>query len=402
MTALPALPVPGDDPGRQFLDDLNSRLEALKKEGAHILTPFMIQAIPAKHLPVLIPVWISPDPQQGEVYKQGGDDSGKLALSRIAWQKLEQAMGIEWDARECRRVDSGANMDYVHYRSVGRYKTVDGSYKELFGEKEIRVDVVREEYLDSYRKRAERWLKSRDEKDQWFRKKFPTPEAQEGYIQDKVRQDLLQLRKHLLARAITGSKSNATKGLGIKEVYTAQELRHPFVVLKLQARLDPNDPQDAALIRLQALGFTDALYRSGNLTLPAPVDPMPAQAQIPSFHVPESPAEAMASFRDVTPPAQPAEPVREEAKSEPKPEQKAEAKPEPSVPPLSSGADPMSQFKALSPLEQAHVLHRKMKEVDPKRFAAYTVDRMEKWKPDALVRCFAELLKKESEKEVPA
>ena len=64
--------------------------------------------------------------------------------------------------------------------------------------------------------------------------------AAAAWVEEKVRQDKLQIKKHMLARAQTGAMSRAIKSIGMRETYTAEELQHPFVFPKLVFEPDPN------------------------------------------------------------------------------------------------------------------------------------------------------------------
>jgi hypothetical protein len=268
---------------------INSQLAEWKRNGAHVLAPITLQVIPAMHRPVVAVVQIDPNPDNKEVYPQKG---GGLSLSAIGWKKLADAMGIQWDPKQCGRVDNGQDANRCEYRMVGRVKSLDGTWRQIIGDKEIRMENVLEELQDNYRDRAQKILDDPKEAPS-FARAFPDPEV---WVQEKVRQDALQIKKHLLSRAQTGALARAIKSIGIRETYKPAELAKPFVFPKLVAEFDPNHPEDRAFLRAQAAGAIDQLYRPvERATAPqAPMAAMPEHKEAPAleFHAPPDPVPA--------------------------------------------------------------------------------------------------------------
>lgn len=238
----------------ELITAINTQLADWKKNGAHVLAPMTLQTIPAMHRPVVVVVEINADTNAKEVYPQKG---GGLSLSAIGWKKIADAMGIQWDDQASRRLDDGRDPNRCEVRVVGRVKALDGTWRKIMGDKEIRMENVAEELRDNYREKAQKFLD--DPKDgPEFRRAFPDPEV---WVEEKVRQDALQIKKHILARAQTGAMARAIKSIGIRETYTKEELRKPFVFPKLVAEFDPNHPEDRAFLRAQAAGAIDQLYQ---------------------------------------------------------------------------------------------------------------------------------------------
>ena len=254
-TNLAVSPLPEGDPQERVrAEAINRQLQQYKQEGAHVPAPLTFQSIPKMHRPVLVVVQINALPAAKETYSQRG---GGKSLSALAFQKFADAMGIQWDPKLCGRVDDGHDPNVVHYRMVGRIKALDGTWRTIMGDKEIRMETVIQELTDNYREKAEAYVR---EGTQDFLRAFPTPEAREGWVREKVRTDALQIKKHMLARAQTGAMARAIKSLGIRETYTEAELSKPFVFPKLVPDFDPRDPGDREFMRRQAAGFTDLAY----------------------------------------------------------------------------------------------------------------------------------------------
>lgn len=236
-----------------LLQSINGQLSEWKNKGAHVLGSLTLQTVPAMHRPVVVVVYIDPDPNKKEVYPQKG---GGLSLSAIGWKKIGDALDVQLDTAKCGRLDNGTDPDRVEYRMVGRIKALDGTWHNIMGDKEIRMQNVIEELTDSKREKAKKYLD--DPKDgPAFKRAYPDPEV---WVQEQVRQEALQIRKHLLARAQTGAFARMIKMKGIRETYTAQELQKPFVFPKLVAEFDMNNPEDRAFVRAQAAGAIDQLF----------------------------------------------------------------------------------------------------------------------------------------------
>ena len=236
--------------GQELIVRANSEMDAYRQQGAHVLAPITLQNIPPLHRPVVSAVFINPDPKAKEVYPQRG---GGLSLSGIGWKKIADGMGMQIDDGRSGRVDDGRDPMRCEYRVVGYLKSQDGTWRKLIGDKEIRMENVIEELYESKRELVKKFLSDpKDAAD--FKAAYPDPEV---YIQEKVRSEALQIKKHILARAQSGAFARMVKSIGIRETYTAEELKKPFVFPKLVFELDPNHPDDRAFLRSQGAGAID-------------------------------------------------------------------------------------------------------------------------------------------------
>lgn len=260
---------------QDLIATINTTLEDWKRQGAHILAPITLQTVPAMHRPVVVAVYIDANKDHKEVYPQKG---GGLSLSALGWRKLADAMGIQWDPKQCGRTDNGQDPNRVEYRMVGRIKDLDGTWHILMGDKEIRMENVIEELTDSKREKAQGYLADPQDGSE-FRRLFPDTDA---WVREQVRQEALQIKKHLLSRAQSGAMARAIKSKGIRETYTPAELAKPFVFPKLVAELDPNHPDDRAFLRAQAAGAIDQLYQPVQRTS----EPQPAMLALPEPSAP--------------------------------------------------------------------------------------------------------------------
>lgn len=270
---------------QQLLNEINQKLAEWKKNGAHVVAPITLQVIPALHRPVVDIVYIDPDPTKKEVYKRGDG----LAISGIGWKKLATGMGIQKDHERSRRLDDGSDPNRCHYQVVAWIKSQDGTMRQLSDTKQILMDDLVQELTDNYREKASKYLD--DPKDgPAFRKAYPDPEV---WITEKVRQDALQIKKHIVARCETGAFNRMVKSIGIRETYTPAELQKPFVFLKLVADLDPNHPMDRSRIIDQAIGSISQLYPAPSRTQ----ELQPPRLALPSDHTDAFPEHAVIDHR---------------------------------------------------------------------------------------------------------
>ena len=312
--------------GQELITRANTEMDAYRKQGAHVLAPITLQNIPPLHRPVVSAVFINPDPKHKEVYPQRG---GGLSLSGIGWKKIADGMGMQIDDGRSGRVDDGRDPNRCEYRVVGYIKSQDGTWRKLIGDKEIRMENVIEELYDSKRDQVKKFLE--DPKDApAFKRAFPDPEV---WVQEQVRKEALQIKKHILARAQSGAFARMVKSIGIRETYTAEELKRPFVFPKLVFELDPNHPDDRAFLRSQGAGAIDQLYPHAQTRSPQqrpglegpPIEP--AAKSIEYFDVP---AEAYIEHQPAKPqPVSPAAPSPTSPAPQPSGPSSASAPPDP-------------------------------------------------------------------------
>ena len=268
-----------DSQDHDLIVRINNELQAESQKGGHVLAPLTLQTIPPMHRPVLVTVQIDQNPAHGEVYKQR---ENTLSLSGLAFKKLGDAMGIQWNPDECRRTDDGRDPDYCSYRMCGKVKALDGTWRVILGDKEIRMSVVLEELTESKKRELEKGMADPEQANR-IRAKFANPQ---DWVKEEVRKEALQIKKHMLSRCQTGALCRATKSIGIRETYTAAELSKPFVFPKLVFSPDPNNPQDRAFLLQQGSGAVHQLYPA------PPIQPFaPTPVAMPELPPAEAPRE---------------------------------------------------------------------------------------------------------------
>jgi hypothetical protein len=175
---------------------------------------------------------LSADPQDGDVYPHDEAPVGpgkKWRPAKQALMKLSVCAGVIWSVNESRRLDNGANRDYIAYRAVGGIRKADGQPVFFSGEYDIDFEVLAEELRETYGRKAARMLD-----------KSAAQKAE--YVDYCVRRDLLQKRKFKLRLCEAGAMNRVLRMLlGLKQAYTTEELSRPFVMARIVFRPDFTD-----------------------------------------------------------------------------------------------------------------------------------------------------------------
>lgn len=220
-------------------EEVGALIEMAKKEGCNLLMPSThIEGLSEFHAPVLERVLISANPQDGDVYAHDNDKDGpkkKWRPTKQALMKLSVCAGVIWSVNESRRLDNGANRDYIAYRAVGGIKKADGQPVFFSADYDLDFEVMEEELRELYEKKS----KAKDSNGKLY---HPTEEKQKEYADFCVRRDMLQKRKFKLRLCEAGAMNRVLRMLlGIKQAYTTDELSKPFVMARIVFRPDFTD-----------------------------------------------------------------------------------------------------------------------------------------------------------------
>lgn len=230
----------------------------------NVLAPRELGPIPPYHTPRLSVVEINPDPKGGDCYPL---PAGRLGLSKIALDRISQAAGITWLPELCGRVDDGRDPNIIRYKAVGRIKDLNGQWRTIIGEKEIDLLAIEDELRESVPKRE--WIS-----------KIGEPAKKQKAIEEAVRSDLIQFRKHKLARAQSGAMNRAIRSaLALRSQYTPNEIAKPFVIPKVIFTPDYSDPEVKKFMLAEATGHLSELYGAPAIsaTLPPALPPAPEE-----------------------------------------------------------------------------------------------------------------------------
>jgi hypothetical protein len=217
--------------------------------------------------PVLTQVFISPNPDDGEVFPVGriqlasGEWADRLALAKSSLELIAQGLGVTWDTTQTG--PKQLTRDYVYYQAVGSYRNPDGSMTPLIGSKEMDMEAIEMEIeLNQLKKVArdklvEKKGKSYNQLSQgekaslekrargMFREDLSDKEQRQ--LDQAIRAELVQLRQHKLPRAETGAKNRAIRSLGIKSTYSVEELSQPFCLVKWQLNPSRQEVEEMSL-----------------------------------------------------------------------------------------------------------------------------------------------------------
>lgn len=239
------------------LERLNQHIQEYVSKKYNVLGTTTIQQIPRDFEIVYNLVQINPDPKGRQVYQAAGAQD--FALGKVALMQIAAAALISFDWKASGRVDDGSNKDVVRYRSVGHMTDLSGERRTMVAEKEIDLVAIQRELWANYEKKAttgEQWIGGK-------KRKLREDETTE-WIRNAVIRDLIQMKKHQLARAQTGAIERVISlMLGLKSGYTTEELSKPFVVPSLRFSPDTSDPEVKRFYLALKAGVIEQMYPQG-------------------------------------------------------------------------------------------------------------------------------------------
>jgi hypothetical protein len=189
-----------------------------------------------------------------EVYKGGFCSADERALGKVALEKIMAAAGVQILGKL--RLDDRSDPYYCEMEFTLGVRDLDGTWRQATKSKAVDL---------------------RD----------GSAGCQKLITNPAV---LREARTHILSNAETKAELRALRTLlHLKQTYTVEELRNPFVVPKLIPNLDPRDPDQKAALIDMALGRERQLYghrpepvRALPESAPPPVQPSEAAARPPA------------------------------------------------------------------------------------------------------------------------
>lgn len=174
-----------------------------------------------------------PDTYYSKFMFQG--DEQKRALNKQGLLKISQAAGVQWDPLHCRRLDDGRERFYWRWQYYGGIRTHDGQWQPLRGTRELDL---------------------RDGA---------------GEAAQMTPNQLAQARSRGNEICETKAMQRAVRSLGIRQVYTVDELKKPFLIVRFSFTPDMNDPAVKLEVTRMAMSGIGALYQPPAApALPAP------------------------------------------------------------------------------------------------------------------------------------
>lgn len=162
-------------------------------------------------------------------------DKSKRALNKQGLTRISQAAGVQWDPTHCRRLDNGRERNYWRWQYYGGIRTHDGQWQPLTATRELDL---------------------RDG-------------SAEALGMASVNQ-LNQARARGNEICETKAMQRAIRALGIKQVYTVDELKKPFLIVRFSFTPDMSDPEIKKLVTERAMSGMGQLYA------PPPAAALPA------------------------------------------------------------------------------------------------------------------------------
>lgn len=228
----------------------------------------------------------------------------RWALGKPALMKIAQAAGIKFDP-DLTKVVAVEGRKYLMYQAVATMPLPDGTETrtkattEWFYEEEVQPIV---DEVDELRKQLDAST------DQQERKRLA------GRYHGKKKQ-LADAMKYRVPMAETKAMNRAIRALlGLKSKYTAEELRAPFVVPRVEYVPDIDNPHVRELLKARAIDTQRALYGTTpdpqQVALPsaAPAEDEPWQLPEQEDYTDEEPSVVDCDYEvvedDVPPPAQ--------------------------------------------------------------------------------------------------
>lgn len=228
-----------------------------------------IVSISPLHMTSVSFVQLSPDPNAGDVYKQGSRKTGRkdaegkdiytevLCLTKVGLTKLVDAAGIVWDMDRTRRVDDRSDHDYCEFEAVGGIRMPDGRMKWVKGTNEIDMKTISEEITRDWQVKIGTKVYVN------YKQVVVTKEV----AADLARRDILAFRRHMVARCETGAMNRVSRVImQVKNGYTPDELAKPFVVPRIDFCPDPNDPEMKRLQYQAAQRALGSMYNPPSAT----------------------------------------------------------------------------------------------------------------------------------------
>jgi hypothetical protein len=229
---------------------------------------------------------------------------GEVGISRIGLAKISQAVGVVWRPHPfTRRVDDGSKEFYVEYHVEGDYRVHDGSLQMVSGTAHV-------DYSDGSPDiggwTPDAWAMLVDTNRTL--KKDDQVWAIGGWSEKRV----LMARQKVLERAETLAKNRAIRDLGIRQVYTVEELRKPFLCVRFAYAFDMTDETVKRMVtqaHLQASGLLGFSSDASVAPQPAGV-PAVAVVALPPMDPPATERPVAGQVVEAAPtPASPAAPA---------------------------------------------------------------------------------------------
>ena len=194
--------------------------------------------------PAISIVRLSPDPDEGDVYKSGWKNNGPVfSLSKAGLEAIADGAGITFGRPK--RLDDRSDHDYCEIAVEGSMRNSAGVIRSIEKMAHHRMSVVAENMWQQ-RVAANERSKTPD-----------TPET----MKKKHDGEVSQFRRFLVERTETRAMLRVIRALlGVKGSRTAAQIAKPKVVLRFDFVGDMSDPDVKRLMLERAAGATESMY----------------------------------------------------------------------------------------------------------------------------------------------
>lgn len=228
---------------------IHEEIEWHRKNGSNLLIPFTKLEGNEFYQPVIDEVYLSVE--QGDAYKRQDaykDRPAKFALAFQGLNRLAVCAGVQWHPYETRRIDPANDRYYIAFQAVGGIRKADGSMVWHKASYDLDLEVIREEIEENHKATAKKYNKGND------------------YVEFCTKRDWRQKRRHKHALAESGAKARVLRSiLNVKNLYTAQELQKPFVVIRYIFQPPTNDPAVRRQLIDQSISAMQSVYGAPSL-----------------------------------------------------------------------------------------------------------------------------------------
>jgi len=252
---------------------LTEALAKAKKDKCNILTPAITtEGLTPLHAVTVEQLELSPDPKEGDVYPH---DKGKMIIHKQGLEKLSNLAGIEMIKTV--RTDNGSDRQYISYQAGGFIRKADGSVVMAVKTYGMDFEVIEEEVLEMYQDKMKKWCK---DKGQGAWPNNLSDHQRQEYIDDKSRKEVRRRRKFKDQLCESGAQARVKRDLlGLKTFYTPDELKRPFVVVRVVLKPDYEDPNIKMLLTQAAISAQGQIF--GLPPGGAPMGTLPAPGSAP-------------------------------------------------------------------------------------------------------------------------
>jgi hypothetical protein len=259
---------------------MNALAEA-KKDKCNILTPAITtEGLTPLHAVTVEQLELSPDPKQGDVYPH---DKGKMIIHKQGLEKLSNLAGIEMI--KTMRTDAQNDRQYISYQAGGFIRKADGSVVMCIKTYGMDFEVIEEEVLEGYQEKMAKWVKDKGA-NQWPNNM--TESQRQEWITDKSRKEVRRRRKYKDQLCESGAQARVKRDLlGLKTFYSPEELKRPFVVVRVVLKPDYNDPKIKMMLTQAAISASGQIFGIDPQLTHVPPPIVTPAAQITHEDIPE-------------------------------------------------------------------------------------------------------------------